>query len=122
MSAIAEGKNRLDNLAAAAGVNHIGSAIDHSAAGIERANGNNYTGAFTSATAAAAQILDKECRGSILLVSSMSGVIANKGMRSSMLDLRFELFRNKLFLLNSRRFEDIHEGVKTGSILSLFNF
>jgi NAD(P)-dependent dehydrogenase (short-subunit alcohol dehydrogenase family) len=83
ISAIAEGKNRLDGLVAAAGVNHIGSAIANSTADIERVISINYTGAFTSATAAAAQMLNKKSRGSILLVSSMSGLIANKGMTSS---------------------------------------
>ncbi|CAI7667677.1 unnamed protein product [Penicillium palitans] len=83
MSTIANGKNRLDGLVAAAGVNHIESAINHSAADIERIISTNYTGAFTSATAAAKQMLNKGSRGSILLVSSMSGMIANKGMKSS---------------------------------------
>lgn len=83
MSTIANGKNRLDGLVAAAGVNHIGSAINHSAADIERIISINYTGAFTSATAAATQMLNKQSRGSILLISSMSGMIANKGMKSS---------------------------------------
>ncbi|KAJ5982809.1 hypothetical protein N7451_012909 [Penicillium sp. IBT 35674x] len=83
MSAIAGREDRLDGLVVAAGINHIGSAISHSAADIEHVISINYTGAFTSATAAAAQMLDKKCRGSILLVSSMSGVVANKGMTSS---------------------------------------
>ncbi|KAJ5244983.1 hypothetical protein N7489_005079 [Penicillium chrysogenum] len=83
MSTIANGKNRLDGLVAAAGVNHIGSAINHSAADIERIISINYTGAFASATAAATQMLNKQSRGSILLISSMSGMIANKGMKSS---------------------------------------
>lgn len=83
LSAIAEGKNRLDGLIVAAGVNHIGSAFSHTAADIERVISINYTGAFTSATAAAAQMLNKKSRGSILLVASMSGMIANKGMTSS---------------------------------------
>jgi NAD(P)-dependent dehydrogenase (short-subunit alcohol dehydrogenase family) len=83
MSAIAGSKNRLDGLVAAAGVNHIGSAISHSTADIERVFSINYTGAFTSARAAAAQMLNNTCRGSILLVGSMSGVVANKGMTSS---------------------------------------
>ncbi|CAG7950444.1 unnamed protein product [Penicillium nalgiovense] len=83
LSAIADGKNRLDGLIAAAGVNHVESAINHSAADIERIISINYTGAFTSATAAATQMLNKQCRGSILLVSSMSGTVANKGMKSS---------------------------------------
>ncbi|KAJ5264796.1 hypothetical protein N7505_007589 [Penicillium chrysogenum] len=83
MSTIANGKNRLDGLVAAAGVNHIGSAINHSAADIERIISINYTGAFASVTAAATQMLNKQSRGSILLISSMSGMIANKGMKSS---------------------------------------
>ncbi|KAJ5982252.1 hypothetical protein N7451_012352 [Penicillium sp. IBT 35674x] len=83
MSAIAEDKNRLDGLVVAAGVNHVGGAIGHSAADIERVISINYTGAYTSATAAAAQMLNKKTRGSILLVSSISGLIANKGMTSS---------------------------------------
>ncbi|KAJ6178558.1 hypothetical protein N7519_009019 [Penicillium mononematosum] len=83
MSSIADGKNRLDGLVAAAGVNHVETAVNHSAADIERIISINYTGAFTSATAAATQMLNKQCRGSILLVSSMSGMIANKGMKSS---------------------------------------
>jgi NAD(P)-dependent dehydrogenase (short-subunit alcohol dehydrogenase family) len=42
----------------------------------------NYTGVFTAATAAAKQMLQWKCRGSIVLVSSMSGLVANKGMVS----------------------------------------
>ncbi|CAG8112142.1 unnamed protein product [Penicillium nalgiovense] len=77
MSTIANGKNRLDGLVAAAGVNHIASAINHSAADIERIISINYTGAFTSATAAATQMLNKRSRGSILLVSSMKALLWN---------------------------------------------
>jgi NAD(P)-dependent dehydrogenase (short-subunit alcohol dehydrogenase family) len=42
----------------------------------------NYNGVFNSATAATRQMLQYQCRGSILLVASMSGLIANKGMSS----------------------------------------
>ena len=83
LSAIADGKNWLDGLVAAAGVNHVESAFNHSTADIERIISINYTGAFIPATAAATQMLNKEYRGSILLVSSMSGMVANKGMKSS---------------------------------------
>ncbi|KAJ5981923.1 hypothetical protein N7451_012023 [Penicillium sp. IBT 35674x] len=83
MSAIAEDKNRLDGLVVAAGVNHVEGAIGHSATDIERVISINYTGAYTSATSAAAQMLNKKTHGSILLVSSISGLIANKGMTSS---------------------------------------
>ncbi|KAJ5602295.1 hypothetical protein N7537_005251, partial [Penicillium hordei] len=63
MSAIAEDKNRLDGLVVAAGVNHVGGATAHSAADIERVISTNYIGAFTSATAAVAQMLNKKTRG-----------------------------------------------------------
>jgi Short-chain dehydrogenases of various substrate specificities len=95
MSAIAEDKNRLDGLVVAAGVNHVGGATAHSAADIERVISTNYIGAFTSATAAVAQMLNKKTRGSILLVSSMSGLITNQGMISSII-YRRPLWSNSL--------------------------
>jgi NAD(P)-dependent dehydrogenase (short-subunit alcohol dehydrogenase family) len=82
MAAIASHRNRLDGLIAAAGVNHVGDAIDHSIADIVDVMSINYTGVFVCATAAAKQMLAYKCRGSVLLVASMSGLVANKGMVS----------------------------------------
>ncbi|KAH6668474.1 hypothetical protein B0J14DRAFT_488386 [Halenospora varia] len=82
MAGIAAQRHRLDGLVAAAGVNHVGSAIEHSPADITDVMSINYTGVFTAATAAAKQMLQWKCRGSIVLVSSMSGLVANKGMVS----------------------------------------
>jgi NAD(P)-dependent dehydrogenase (short-subunit alcohol dehydrogenase family) len=82
MAGIASQRNRLDGLIAAAGVNHVGSAIEHSSADIDDVMSINYTGVFITATAAAKQMLKWKCRGSIALVSSMSGLVANKGMVS----------------------------------------
>ncbi|KAH7350566.1 hypothetical protein BKA65DRAFT_535715 [Rhexocercosporidium sp. MPI-PUGE-AT-0058] len=82
MAGIAAQKQRFDGLIAAAGINHVGSAIDHSPADITDVMSINYTGVFVTATAAAKQMLHWKCRGSIVLVSSMSGLIANKGMVS----------------------------------------
>ncbi|KAH8589119.1 hypothetical protein B0O99DRAFT_637776 [Bisporella sp. PMI_857] len=82
MACIAAQRNRLDGLIAAAGVNHVGSAIEHSPADITDVMSINYTGVFIAATAAAKQILQWKCRGSIVLVSSISGLVANKGMIS----------------------------------------
>lgn len=82
MASIAAKRNRLDGLIAAAGVNHVGPAIDHTPADVENVMSINYTGVFVCATAAAKQMLQYKCRGSILLVSSMSGLVANKGMMS----------------------------------------
>lgn len=43
----------------------------------------NYTGVFMTATAAARQMDKYRSRGSICLVASMSGIVANKGLLSS---------------------------------------
>ncbi|PLB49749.1 NAD(P)-binding protein [Aspergillus steynii IBT 23096] len=83
MRSIASHNNRLDGLIAAAGVNHVQSAIGHTANDVERLVGINYTGLFTTATAAAAQMRERDMAGTILLVASMSGLIANKGMTSA---------------------------------------
>ena len=40
----------------------------------------NYTGVFMAATAVARQMFKYKCRGSICLIASMSGLIANKGL------------------------------------------
>lgn len=43
----------------------------------------NYKGVFCSATACARQMIRYRCKGSLLLVASMSGFIANKGLITS---------------------------------------
>lgn len=83
MREIASHKDRLDGMIAAAGVNHVQSAIGHSPNDVERLVSINYTGLFTTATAAAKQMRERNMPGSILLVASMSGLIANKGMTSA---------------------------------------
>lgn len=40
----------------------------------------NYTGVFMTATAVARRMMEYECKGSMVLVASMSGFIANKGL------------------------------------------
>lgn len=80
---VAGQKNRLDGLIAAAGVNHVASAFDHSPEQVEKVVRINYTGVFRSAVSAAKAMIDTECQGSILLVASMSGIVANKGMSSA---------------------------------------
>ncbi|KAL3466684.1 hypothetical protein BJX64DRAFT_214761 [Aspergillus heterothallicus] len=83
MAEIASRKNRLDGLIAAAGVNHVASAVDHSPATVDNVIHINYTGVFRSAVSAAKEMMKWDCQGSILLVASMSGLIANKGMTSA---------------------------------------
>lgn len=82
MAAIAAQHQRLDGLVAAAGINHLQSALEHSEQALEDVMSINYNGVFNSATAAARQMFNYQQKGSILLVASMSGLIANKGMTS----------------------------------------
>lgn len=81
-AAIAAQNERLDGLVAAAGINHLQSALEHSQQALGDVMSTNYNGVFNSATAAARQMCNYQQKGSILLVASMSGVIANKGMTS----------------------------------------
>ncbi|KAF7715258.1 Uncharacterized protein PECH_002122 [Penicillium ucsense] len=81
-AAIAAQEKRLDGLIAAAGINHLQPALDHSQQALNDVLSINYTGVFNSATAAARQMFNYHTKGSILLVASMSGLIANKGMTS----------------------------------------
>ncbi|KAJ5159767.1 uncharacterized protein N7482_006771 [Penicillium canariense] len=81
-AAIAAKEERLDGLVAAAGINHLQSALEHSQQALDEVMSINYNGVFNSATAAARQMFNYQQKGSILLVASMSGLIANKGMTS----------------------------------------
>ncbi|KAJ5900842.1 uncharacterized protein N7473_004912 [Penicillium subrubescens] len=81
-AAIAAQEQRLDGLVAAAGINHLQSALEHSQQALDDVMSINYNGVFNSATAAARQMFNYQQKGSILLVASMSGLIANKGMTS----------------------------------------
>ncbi|KAL1971290.1 hypothetical protein VTN77DRAFT_242 [Rasamsonia byssochlamydoides] len=83
MSEIASGAQRLDGIICAAGINNIQSALEYSQEALNEIMQINYNGVFNSATAAARQMFRYKCPGSILLVASMSGVIANKGMTSA---------------------------------------
>ncbi|KAE8150589.1 hypothetical protein BDV25DRAFT_154095 [Aspergillus avenaceus] len=79
---IAAQHKRLDGLIAAAGINHLQSALEHSQVAMNEVMQINYNGVFNSATAAARQMFNYQQKGSILLIASMSGLIANKGMTS----------------------------------------
>lgn len=79
---IAAESGRLDGMICAAAVNHVQSAIEHSQSAMDEVMHINYNGVFNSVTAAAKQMFHYKSPGSILLVASMSGLIANKGMTS----------------------------------------
>ncbi|KAF2874281.1 hypothetical protein BDV95DRAFT_487401 [Massariosphaeria phaeospora] len=76
---IASERQRLDGLVAAAGIQQCTSALDYSAEDIARMLSVNYTGVFLSARACARQMYKYKNQGSMCLVASMSGSIANRG-------------------------------------------
>lgn len=77
---IADHAGRLDGLIAAAGINHETPALDYPQEEVDRMMSINVTGAFMTAQAAARQMVRLKQPGSIAMVASMSGTIANKGM------------------------------------------
>ncbi|RAH68057.1 NAD(P)-binding protein [Aspergillus aculeatinus CBS 121060] len=83
LAAIAARRKRLDGVIAAAGINHVADALDYTDHDMARIIDTNYKGVFHTATAAGRQMRAHRTRGSVLLVASMSGLIANKGMTSS---------------------------------------
>ncbi|PQE19810.1 alcohol dehydrogenase protein [Rutstroemia sp. NJR-2017a WRK4] len=82
ISRIAADKCRLDGLIAAAGIQQVQAALDYSVEDIQKMLDINYTGVFMTATTVAREMMKYKTRGSILLVASMSGLIANKGLVS----------------------------------------
>lgn len=83
MCSIASSKNRLDGVVAAAGIPQVGDALHQDLRTAHKAMEINFFGVFNTATASAKQMYKYKSRGSIILVASMSGLIANKGMLSS---------------------------------------
>jgi len=82
IESIASRHNRIDGLIAAAGIQHTEPAIYYKVEDATRMMEVNYTGVFMTSTAVARQMMKYKCRGSICLIASMSGIVANKGMVS----------------------------------------
>ena len=80
ISGIAFQYARLDGLIAAAGVQQVTPAISYKREDVVRMLDINYVGVFMTATAVAKQMLKYRCKGSLVLVGSMSGMVANKGL------------------------------------------
>ncbi|KAJ6784195.1 hypothetical protein PWT90_04769 [Aphanocladium album] len=80
MRKIADYTGRLDGLIAAAGINYETTALEYSQEECERMMSINVTGCFMTAQAAARQMVRLKRPGSIAMIASMSGTIANKGM------------------------------------------
>ena len=75
---IADKHGRMDGMIAAAGINREIPALGHTMEDFEEVMSINVTGVFLCAQAAAQQMIKFGNGGSIVLIASMSGTIANK--------------------------------------------
>ncbi|KAF2165419.1 hypothetical protein M409DRAFT_55817 [Zasmidium cellare ATCC 36951] len=79
---IAKQEQRLDGLLAAAGIVQVTPAVEYTPEDAMKMMAVNYNGVFMAATAAAREMMRYKCRGSICIIASVSGLIANKKMLS----------------------------------------
>ncbi|EFQ31954.1 short chain dehydrogenase [Colletotrichum graminicola] len=77
---IANKHGRLDGLIAAAGIQQETPALEYKAEDVDKMMGVNVTGAFMTAQAVARQMVRLNTTGSIVLIASMSGTVANRGL------------------------------------------
>jgi NAD(P)-dependent dehydrogenase (short-subunit alcohol dehydrogenase family) len=80
MARIADENGRIDGLLACAGVQQETPALDSTMEDTDRMVGVNISGTFMTAQAVARQMKRLEKPGSMVLIASMSGTIANKGL------------------------------------------
>ncbi|GAB1310226.1 Hydroxynaphthalene reductase-like protein Arp2 [Madurella fahalii] len=77
---IAEKEGRLDGLIAAAGIQQETPALEYTAEDADRMLGVNVTGVFMTAQAVAREMIKRGQKGSMVLIGSMSGTVANRGL------------------------------------------
>ncbi|KAK7451575.1 hypothetical protein CaCOL14_009535 [Colletotrichum acutatum] len=77
---IANQHGRMDGLIAAAGIQQETPALEYKAEDVDRMMGVNVTGSFMTAQAVARQMVRLGTGGSIVLIASMSGTVANRGL------------------------------------------
>jgi NADP-dependent 3-hydroxy acid dehydrogenase YdfG len=78
--AIAEQHGHIDGLIAAAGIQQETPALEYTAEDADRMLGVNVTGVLMTAQAVARQMVKRKTEGSLVLIASMSGTIANRGL------------------------------------------
>ena len=119
IASIATENNRLDGVVAAAGVQQITPAMEYNPNDVARMLAINYTGVFMTATSAARQMHKLRQPGSIVLIASMSGLVANKGLISPVYNSSkaavIQLARN-LAMEWSRKQEDGTGGIRVNCI------
>lgn len=79
----ADRHGRMDGLVAAAAIQNVTPALEYPPEKIMEMMDINYKGVYCSAVSCARQMIKYDCSGSILFVASMSGLVANKGLLSS---------------------------------------
>ncbi|KAK3724069.1 hypothetical protein LTR37_001191 [Vermiconidia calcicola] len=80
---IASKYGRMDGLIAAAGVQNVTPALEYPPDKITEMMDINFKGVYLSAVSCARQMIKYQTPGAMLLVGSMSGLIANKGFTAS---------------------------------------
>lgn len=80
---IADDNSLLDGVVTAAGIVQLTPAIEYKAEDVSDMLATKYTAVFMTAQAAAEAMFKYKCKGSICLIASMSGFVANKGMYST---------------------------------------
>jgi NAD(P)-dependent dehydrogenase (short-subunit alcohol dehydrogenase family) len=81
VKAVADWHGRMDGLIAAAGIQQETPALEYSAEDVDKMMGVNVTGVFVTAQAVARQMVRlKQEKGSLVLIGSMSGTVANRGL------------------------------------------
>ncbi|KAI0837511.1 putative 5-keto-D-gluconate 5-reductase [Hypoxylon sp. FL0890] len=78
--AIFEKEGHIDGLIAAAGIQQETPALDYTAEDSNRMLGINVTGVLMTAQAVAKYMYENDTPGSIVLIASMSGTVANRGL------------------------------------------
>lgn len=82
ISYIADQHKRLDGIIAAAGIQQLCPAVDYSPQDARDMLDVNFNGVMMTATAAGRAMMKYKSRGSVVLIGSMSGIVANKGLIS----------------------------------------
>lgn len=77
---IARERGRLDGVIAAAGIQQETPAAEYTSEDANQMLQINYTGVLMTASISARKMMEHKCKGSICLIASMSGSIANKGL------------------------------------------
>lgn len=77
---IAATHKRLDGLLHCAGIQQETSALEYKYADAQRMMDVNVVGSLMTAQAVARQMIEYKCRGSIAMIASMSGTVANRGL------------------------------------------